>query len=261
MTFSYFLLQLPPFILLLLIVTVFAVIGMVGTYLFRKYIRLKYLRAHNEVVGFVFAILGGFYGLLLGFVVLLVWDSLNRAQGDADREGSLARGLYRDIRYYPDSSQMKPLMHSYLSYVHSVVDEEYPAMRELKSLTKDNRKYFNDVFREMEVLDARDPKVEQMFRHLNDLATYRGLRMLDAASAIEIEIWVPLLFGAFIILMFAMLVDVESRRLHMVANGLMGAFMGMVFYLIIILDHPFAGKMRIEPTEYQVILQMNAEDM
>jgi dolichyl-phosphate-mannose--protein O-mannosyl transferase len=67
------------------------------------------------------------------------------------------------------------------------------------------------------------------------------------------------LLGAVIILIFAILVDVESKRLHMTVNGLLGAFMGLVIYIIVILDHPFTGKMKIEPEEYKTILQMEKE--
>jgi ABC-type multidrug transport system fused ATPase/permease subunit len=260
MKYPYFLLQLPPFVLLLLTVLVFAIFGVAGTYFFRKFIKLNYRRSHNEIVGYIFAVLGGFYGLLMGFVVFLVWDSLNLAQSNANREGSLARGLYRDIRYFPDTQKMQPLMKSYLAYVHSVVEKEYPAMEQMQPLTTGYRKDFNDVFRQMEKLDARDPKVEQMFRHLNELATYRSLRQLDASAEIPVEIWIPLLLGALIIMVFAVMFDVESRRLHVTLNGLLGAFIGLVIYIILILDHPFTGKIKIEPAEYRTILQMVNED-
>jgi hypothetical protein len=259
MGLSYHLLQLPPFVLLALIVITFLVAGAVGTYYFRKYVRLKYLRSHNEIVGYVFSILGGFYALILGFVVFFVWDTLNQAQGHTSQEGSLARGLYRDIKYYPDTAQMKPLMRYYIEYVHSVVNAEFPAMEKLQPLTADNRKYFNNVFREIERQDVNDPRIEQMFKHLNDLATARALRQMDGASDIPIEIWVPLLLGGFILLVVAMMVDVESYRLHVTVNALLGAFIGLVIYLIIIIDHPFTGQMKIEPSEYKLILQMQHE--
>lgn len=212
------------------------------------------------MVGYIFAILGSFYGLLLGFVVFLVWDSLNDAQTNANREGSIARGLYRDIKYYPDQEKMKPLMTSYMNYVRGVVYEEYPDMEKMLPIDKRHRQYFNEVFIQMEKLDPRDPRISQMFTHLNELATSRSLRQLDASSEIPVEVWIPLLLGGFVILMFAMLVDVESVWLHAWVNGLLGAFIGMVIYLIIILDHPFTGKMRIEPVEFETILQMQKED-
>ncbi len=260
MNFMYFLLQIPPFALLLAIVLLFSVIAISGTFCFRKYVAIHPLRAHNEVVGYVFATLGGFYGLLLGFVVFLVWDSLNEAQTDTSQEGSLARSLYRDIKYYPDHVKIAPLKAAYLSYVHSVVEDEFPDMEAMKPLDKHNRNTFNAVFKAMGQLNMNDSYTGQMFRQLNELATYRSLRQLDASSSIPLEIWVPLLLGGIIILIFAMLLDVESRRLHMAVNGLLGAFIGLVIYIIVILDHPFTGKMKIEPEEYNIILSMEQEE-
>jgi hypothetical protein len=100
-----------------------------------------------------------------------------------------------------------------------------------------------------------------MFQRLNELAVSRSFRILDASSSIPLEIWMPLLLGGAIILIFAMLVDVESKRLHMSVNGLLGSFMGLVMYIIVILDHPFTGKMKIEPEEYRTILIMEKEDI
>jgi hypothetical protein len=259
MDISYHLLQMRPFVLLVVIVLSFGFIGGFGTYLFRRFVKFKYRAGHNEVVGYIFAILGGFYGLLLGFVVFFVWDTMNQAQNNANQEGSLARGLYRDIKYFPDSNKMKPLMHYYMEYVHAVVEIEYPTMEKLKPLTSNDRKYFNNVFREIERLDTEDARVGQMFKHLNDLATFRGLRQLDAESEIPPEIWVPLLFGGFIILLIAALVKVESIVLHVAINAMLGSFIGIVIYLIVMIDHPFTGELRIEPTQYKLIIQMQNE--
>src|SRR5882757_3002892 len=126
MNFTYFLLQLPPFVLLVMIISFFSILGYAGTYLFRKYVKLKFGRSHNEIVGYVFAVVGGFYGLLMGFVVFLVWDSMSTAQNNDNREGSLARALYRDIRYYPEPAKVQPLIDSYLKFVKGAVNTEFP---------------------------------------------------------------------------------------------------------------------------------------
>ncbi|WP_158800348.1 DUF4239 domain-containing protein [Pedobacter sp. L105] len=261
MDFTYFMLQIPPSLLLVIILLLFAAIGSIGTYCFRKYVVFRPLRSHNEVVGYIFATLGGFYGLLLGFVVFFVWDSLNGAQKDASQEASSAKALYRDIRYYPQPAKVAKLKTVYLLYVHSVVEQEFPDMETMKPLDKHNRDSFNKVFETMGQLDMRDAYSAQMFRQLNELATYRSLRQLDSSSSIPFEIWVPLLAGGAIILVFAMLLDVESWRLHVFVNGLLGTFIGLVIYIIIILDHPFTGKMKIEPDAYKSILLMDKEDI
>jgi hypothetical protein len=258
MNFVHFMLELPPYLLLIIIGVLFSSTGIACTYLFRKYVNFQPLRSHNEVVGYIFATVGGFYGLLLGFVVFLVWDALNGAQTNCSREGSTARALYRDIKFYPEPEKVASLKVSYVAYVQSVVDEEFPAMEAMKPLSAANRVTFNEVFKQMTKLE-KDAYFSEMFQRLNELAVNRSLRLLDSSSSIPLEIWMPLLLGGAIILIFALLVDVESTRLHMAVNGLLGAFMGLVIYIIVILDHPFTGKLKIEPEEYKTILQMEKE--
>lgn len=261
MNLIYLLLTAHTFILLIILVVLFALTGFFGTYLFRKYIQMSPQRSHNELIGYMFATLAGFYGLLLGFVVFLAWDSLNRAQTDASLEGSAARDLYRDIKYYPRPAEVAELKSAYLDYVDIVVKDEFPAMEALKPIDKHNRDAFNKVFRTMGQLDMNNPYFSQMFAQLNQLATYRSIRQLDASSAIPLEVWVPLLLGGAIILVFAVMLDVESLRLHLMVNAMLGAFIGLVVYIIIIVDHPFTGRMKIEPVEYRTILSMEKEDI
>lgn len=256
MNISYSLLQFPSMVLLAGMMLLFASLAGTGTYLVRTYFKLAYCRSHNEVVSYIFTTLGGFYGLLLGFIVLLSWDSMTQAQADANREGSLAKGLYRDIHFYPDSGKMAPLVRTYLQYAATVVQSEYPAMEQLKPISREDRSAFNNLFSEIEQLNPYDPRIEQMFRHLNELSTARSLRILDADSEIPEEIWTPLIIGAIIVLCFAMFIEVDSSRLHIITNSCLGTFLGLVIYLIVVLDHPFTGEMRVKPTEYKTILDM-----
>ncbi|MGY0035690.1 bestrophin-like domain [Pedobacter sp. NJ-S-72] len=166
-------------------------------------------RSHNEAVGYIFAILSGFYGLLLGFVVFLVWDSLNSAQSDVSREGSAAIAFYRDINYFPDHEKIAPLKSVYMVYVHSVIDKEFPGMESMKAINRHHHDTFNHVFATMGKLDLGDVYSGQMFRQLNELSMYRSLRNLDASSSIPTEIWVPILLGGLIILVLAVMLDVE----------------------------------------------------
>jgi hypothetical protein len=256
---AYFLLQLPPVLLFLLLTLLLAGLNVWATSVFRTHTRRRVHRTRNEIAGEVFSAVGGFYGLLLGFVVFLVWSAADQAQANANREGSLARGLYRAIRYHPDSVALAPLRAAYLRYVRHVITEEYPRLEALNPPTKADRRAFNEVFRQLERLDARDPRIEQLFRHLNELSTYRSLRQLNATSEIPVAVWLPLLVGGLLAMSFLMLLQFQSRRLHLLVSGLFGAFLGMVLYLIILLDHPFTGHLKIEPEEYRLILTMDEE--
>jgi hypothetical protein len=259
MSFSYALLSVPPVLLMFLMLLFFALGGGLSTWLFRKFIRVKVLRSHNEVAGNIFACAGGLYSLLLAFVVFLVWDGFNDASSHADMEFSVAKGLYHDIEYYPDTTESKKIKEVYLIYAHNVVTEEYPAMRQLNPIPLSSKKAFDNLFIEIEQLQPQNinlnARSDEMFRHLNELATARSLRQLSASSGIPFELWLPLLIGGLITLAFVTMLDIENVRFHIFLSAMLGAFIGLVIYLIVILDYPFSGYLSIQPTGYQEILQ------
>ena len=133
MAITYYMLQIPPTILFILLLLFGAIFAGLGTFLFRKFINVKILRSHNEVTGFLFVAIAGFYSLLLSFVVFMVWGQLNETRGNVSREGSSAIGLYRDIKNYPDTLESKQLMIVYLDFVFNVIDDEFPKMEQMKS--------------------------------------------------------------------------------------------------------------------------------
>ena len=259
MSITYYLLQIPPLLFFVMMLLFGASIAGLSTFLFRKYIRIRILRSHNEVTGSLFMAIASFYALLLGFVIFVVWGQLNETQSNVSIEGSSAMGLYRDIKFYPDSTDSKRLMNVYLDFVFNVVNEEIPNMAEMKPSRKTGES-FSRVFYEMEHINPKNPfqvqLVGQMFKHLNELAMYRGLRTASIEAEIPPLMWLPILMGALITLTCAMLVDLENIRMHIMLNSLLGAFIGMLLFIVILLDHPFTGSLSIKPKSYMQIFTM-----
>lgn len=256
MAITYYMLQIPPYLLFIIIISSFAFLSGLSTLLFRKHIKLQVLRSHNEVTGFVFLAIASFYAFFLSFIVFVVWDQLNETHSNLSIESSSATGLYRDIKFYPDTIEAKQLMAVYLDFVYNVVDEEIPNMGQMK-LSPKTTESFNLVFHKMERLNPKSQfqiqLVAEMFGHLHKLATYRGLRTASVEAEIPSPIWLPIMFGAIITLICAMLLDVEYTRLHVLLNMLLGSFIGMFFFIIILLDHPYTGSLGIKPKSYKQI--------
>ncbi len=256
MAISFYLLQIHPVLLFILMVLFVGGLAALATMLFRRYVKVEILRSHNEVTGFLFLAIASFYALLLSFVVFVVWDQLNETRANASKEGSSAMGLYRDIKYYPDSLEAKQLMLVYLDFVYNVIDEEFPNMERMK-LSRLTPESFSKVFDKMEHLNPKNQfqvqLVSEMFSHLNELSTYRGLRTTSMETEIPPPIWLPIILGAIITIMCALLMDIEHKRMHIGLNALLGAFIGMILFTIILLDHPFTGSMGIKPKSYMQI--------
>src|SRR5665647_756489 len=259
MSFARQLLQIPSIFLFLLIILIGAFGAGLSTYLFRKYGNLKILRSHNEVTGFLFLALASFYAFLLSFAVFMVWGQMNDTRNNVSKEGSSAMGLYRDIKFYPDTVESKQLMIVYLDFIYNVIDEEFPNMEQLKPSRK-TPESFDHVFYKIEHLNPKNPfqiqLVAEMFNHLNQLATYRGLRESSLEKEIPSPLWWPMLLGAIITIFCSMLLDIEHTRLHVSLNALLGIFIGMLFFIILLLDHPYSGSLSIKPQSYKQIFTM-----
>ena len=263
MDYIYYLFKIPTFLLFTLIIFFGAIVGGLGTLLFRKYVKVKILRSHNEVTGFLFLAIASFYAFLLSFVVFMVWGQMNETRGNISREGSSAMGLYRDIKFYPDTIESKQLMIVYLDFIYNVIDEEFPNMEQMKSSRKTTES-FDRVFYKMEHLNPKNQfqiqLVAEMFNHLNQLSTYRGLRVTSIEKEIPSPLWWPMILGAIITILCAMLLDIEHTRLHVALNSLLGIFIAMIFHIIILLDHPYSGSLGIKPQSYKQIFTMEQWD-
>ena len=259
MAITYYMLQISPVLLFILMTTSVGILAGVSTFLFRKYMNIRVLRSHNEVTGFLFLAIASFYALLLSFIVLGVWGSVDESRGNVSKEGSSAMGLYRDIKFYPDTLESKKLMNIYLDFVYNVVDDEFPKMEHMQ-LSRRTPESFDRVFYKMEHLNPKNPYqiqlVAEMFNHLNELATYRELRNTSMESEISAPLWLPLLFGGIITIVCAMLLDIEHSRMHIGLNSLLGIFIGMFLFIIILLDHPYAGSLGIKPKSYMEIFTL-----
>lgn len=259
MAITYYMLQIPSALLFILIVCFGALFAGSLTFLFQKFINVKVLRSHNEVTGFLFLAIASFYALFLNFIILIVWEQLNETKGNVSKEGSFAIALYHDIKYYPDTVDSKPLLTAYMDFVYNVVDDEFPKMEHMQS-SKKTLESFSHVYFSMEHLNPKTPKhvqlVGEMFRHLNELAVYRGLRISSMETEISPFMWFPMILGGVITLFCSMLLDIEHLKIHTLLISLLGAFIGIFFFTIIVLDHPYSGSSGLKPKSYREIFTL-----
>jgi hypothetical protein len=82
---------------------------------------------HNEVVGFIIAVAGVIYAVLLGFVVIITWESYREAEAIVGQEASVLRSIYRESVASPPETQGR--LHDLVGeYATEVTDQEWPAM-------------------------------------------------------------------------------------------------------------------------------------
>src|SRR5919107_1381992 len=78
----------------LLIVAVATVVAVGGLVLVQRLVSTERRKQHNDVAGFIYAVLGVSYAVLLGLMLIAVWEQWNAAQDVASDEANELAGIF-----------------------------------------------------------------------------------------------------------------------------------------------------------------------
>ncbi|MGY1727439.1 DUF4239 domain-containing protein [Geodermatophilus sp. SYSU D01062] len=212
---------------------------------------------HNDVVGFIIAVVGVIYAVLLAFVVIVAWESFTRAEEVVGQEASALRTLYRDSVGLPAESQaeMRGLV---LQYATEVVEDSWPAMADGQPGDPEA----GDVLQEMADVLAATPVTtpgQQEFvgaevDRLNELVSLRSQRLDFVESGIPASLWIALVVGALVTVGFALLFGLERTALHLVMVGSLAVLIGVLLFVAVGFNFPFAGDVAVHPTAFERVL-------
>src|ERR1700751_1932626 len=79
----------------------------VGLYVFDRYVHISLRSRHNDVTGFIIAIIGVIDAVLLAFIAVAAWESFNSAQRVVELEANLVGNLYLDAAGLPEEPRRK----------------------------------------------------------------------------------------------------------------------------------------------------------
>ena len=247
---------LPSFVFFLLVIIFFAAFSITGFLLIRKHVErwLGKPPAQNEVLSYYIAATGVVYGITLGLIAVGVWDNYIHVNNKVEEEAASLSELYRDIASYPEPERSK--METELKlYTRYVIDEAWPLQSEgiIPMGGVDHMDNFQKMLYVYEPITQRQQILHSSaLRSFNDYLLLRRFRIQNVIKGVQVMIWWVIFFGALINLILSWLFVVSNRSLHVLMNGLLGALIGALVFLIIVLDFPFRGwfKVSSEPFQY-----------
>lgn len=251
-----------PGLLLLLVVGSAVAAAVAGLVLVRRMAGVGSLALHNDVTGAIFAVAGTCYAVLAAFAIVQVWDQWGKAQDDLAVEDGVARAIYRHLRSYPDRAAARPALDQYEVYVRSVLDNEFPALGRLQpdATTQGEFQKMWDVVSAMKPSTyVEQVSFSQTYELLGRLSEYRSMRLEAAEGHVPQPLWEALLVASFCTIVFICFFAFDNLRLQVVFSSLLTAVVAMLFYVVVILNHPFTGSVRVEPKGYVVLLDLLQE--
>src|SRR5262249_15372582 len=231
-------------IVFLITVTAVAVIGVL---LIRRRINHAALARYNNVASAVFSIVGTLFAVLLAFVVIVVWESQDKADERAALEAGVLGDLMRDAGLFPDPERTE-LRNELREYGQAVIDEEWPAMAKGES-SSHVWDVLNRVFESFSRLKPTTPREvnfhSEMLTRLNELSDHRRLRLLSAGSKVPPLLWAVLIIGALITVGFSYFLGVERGGEEGLITGSVAALSGGTRYLLFAFGVPVSGMLPV----------------
>jgi hypothetical protein len=238
----------------LLLVAVATVLAVVGLVLVQRLVATERRKQHNDVAGFIYAVLGVSYAVLLGLMLIAVWEQWNEAEVTSTEEANELAGIfwYAHALPQPEGRRIQELARS---YAQVVVEEEWPLMEQGGASSKawDRLDELRGAVLGLDPPTATQQtpysqaRYNEVLDQLHDLGDARRERLLAAGEGLPIILWVVLISGGVITIAFTYLFGLQSTVVHTLMVAALAVVLSLSLFSIAALDHPFRGDVRIHP--------------
>ena len=240
----------------LLFICVAMAVAVVGLILVQRFVPADVRRQHNDVAGFIYAVIGVTYAVLLGLMLVAVWEDWETARISADTEASALAEIFWIADGLPaeDGQRVQELCRE---YARVVVEDEWPLMQSGKA-SPEAWVLLDDIRAGLQNVDPSTPGqqviYEQSLERVRDLADARRDRLLEAESGLPGILWVVLITGGVITVGFTYLFGLDSTIIHLLMVGSLALVLALVLFTVGALNFPFEGDITIHPDAMQHVL-------
>lgn len=240
--------SIPGLIAELLIIAV-AVCGFVGLHaVLQRRLRSEVLRRHNDVAGYLFSAVGVLYAVVLGFVVVVVWQKYDETVQNVQNEIDAVGNLYHAVDGYSQPAR-SDIRKDLMQYSKTVVLVEWPAMARGQEVPEDADRALEDAGYRVDTFSPsnfRESSAQQAgIANMQRLYDARRQRLIHSDSAVPPVLWFALIAGALAMVAFCYIFGVENRPAQLMMTAILVGLIGILFVVIAEFSTPFSGSVMI----------------
>ena len=227
-----------------------------GLALVQRLVPSELRQQHNDVAGFIYAVVGIVYAVLLALVVVAVWEDYEASRITTDHEAHELAEIIWLAHQFPEPQQ-RQIQERTRTYAQVVVKEEWPLMADGRSSPRawallDE---IRGVFKGFEPrTQAGRILYQEGLDRIHELADARRMRLAEVNEGIPAILWVVLGVGGLVTVSFTYLFGLENTWSHRLMVAALAGLIALVLFTIAALDYPFSGGARIGPGAFELIL-------
>ncbi|MGE7386446.1 DUF4239 domain-containing protein [Streptomyces sp. NPDC004126] len=209
---------------------------------------------HNDMVGVTLGMFGAIYGIILAFVIVTLWTQLDDAETIVANEATSAALITRDAAAFPQPVRAR-LDSAMSGYVHAVVEDQWPRMRQGNPSYGATEVHLQNAFRVLQTYVPQSPAqqvfYEQAVDHLDDVASQRRARITMARQELPPLLQALAFGGALVLIPLTFLYGLRKLRVQILFVASVAGLIGFSLLLVFVLDRPFSGDLSVSPAPYR----------
>lgn len=229
-----------------------------GPSLVRRYVKLDKLVTNNEIAGFKFATIGVLYAVLIAFAIIVVWEKFADAETNVAAEAAGAATIYR-LSGGLDQQSAAALRAGIANYLTVAIDRDWPAMeRGLTDQYPATRRALDAIYSTLLSFQPSSPReialLPEILRQLDAITLARNARLIAADGIVPSVIWPVLFGGAVVTIVFTFFFGTRNLWAQTAMTVLLSLLIFSELLIIIAVDYPFSGPIRVEPSVFGRVL-------
>ncbi|NTW69449.1 MAG: DUF4239 domain-containing protein [Chlorobiaceae bacterium] len=225
----------------------------------RKQFGYTELSKHNDVAGFIYAVVGVIYAVLLAFVVIVEWEMYREAKTKVDEEVRYMASVFRDMRAFAKSDvvnreHVSSIQREFVNYSEIVINKEWPLMAKGEAspeALETLHRIFNLVLEIRPQNDYEKIWYQEIVSNLNDFSDARNQRIISGKEGgIPVFMWTVMIIGGVVTIGFSFLFGTSNSIAQSFMVGTLACIITLVLLMIVAFDNPYEGIIRVNPEPF-----------
>lgn len=226
--------------------------------LLQRRLRTEVFRRHNDVTGYLFSAVGILYAVLLGFVVVVVWQKYDTTTDNVQDEANAAADLYHVVDGLPAATR-DAVRRDLERYARLVVGVEWPVMAGSGDVADTGANILDDASYRIDSVEPGTTRASNAQQAaMGDVVRVmdaRRQRLIHAAPAVPWLLWFALVAGAVAMVAFCFIFGVDNRPAQLLMTAILVGLIGILFVVIYEFATPFSGSVIISSDGWTMFAQ------
>jgi Protein of unknown function (DUF4239) len=243
---------------IILVIFGVALLAGAGVFGLERLVPAKRRASHNDVFGFVYAVVGVAYAVLLGLIVIAAWNTLDEATTNtyAETDALLQLYWYGHSLPQPQGTEVEHLVKEYTTLVINI---EWPELAHQQSSPQAWRvsvQLRNSVQAQQPTGPAAVVRYQQALDATAQLSDARRERIDQSSQGIPSLLWAALALGGIVTVGFAYFFGMKSTVAHAIVMFSLTLIFACLLLVIYELNYPFSGIVKVNPDAFKLALEL-----